>query len=123
MYDLFFSDRCPDQDAIKTFFDILALLNALLLASALALMCSVSYDDVTEADKRYGNVTAFDADSRGYSQYWSFHSGFYYPPSQVFYNQVSCSCVQLFVGILIIVWAYSDLLAKTIADSNNEVIL
>jgi len=120
-YDLFFTERIPDQEAIKNLFDILALLNALLLASALALMCSVTYDDITEADHRYGNVTATDSDSRGYSHYWAANSGFLYPPSQLFYTNVSCSCVQLFVGVLIIVWAYSDLLAKTISNNSNEV--
>ena len=54
MVDLFFDNSPIGSESVKSLLDILGLLNALLLGVAISIMSSVTYDDATEADVRYG---------------------------------------------------------------------
>ena len=119
-YDLFFDSSPPSSESTKSLLDVLGLLNALLLATAVSAMTQITFNDLVDADNRYvpDIVDSTNIISDGYAKYWNT----YYtvkPSTQLYINLVNCIGL-FFLGILTIVYIYTDMTAKngTIRNSN-----
>ena len=107
-YDLFFNKVPPSPDSVKNLFDVLGLINALLLASPLGMACAFDFAEFSVIDARFSEETSENA---LYWKYWK-DSGLDVPPSSVFYRLCITGLALLMVGIIVVVWVYTDMLAK-----------
>ena len=104
-WDIFFDGRPPGQNEVKDILNMLGLLNALLLTTAVSLMASVNTDELEKADARWTDT------STGYGQYWTYW--YAVPPSNQFYFDVCMVLCMFFIGVVGVVWVFADTIGKT----------
>lgn len=111
-WDLFFDGRPPGQSEVKDLLNMVGLLNALLLTTCASVFSSVEFNQLLAAD-----IIWQDLDT-GYGKYWK--SWYSVPPSNQFYFDVSMSLCMFFIGVIVVVWVFADMLGKTGAARDIE---
>lgn len=113
-YDLFFDSSPPTQESTKSLLDVLSLLNALLLATAVSAMTQITFNDLVDADNRYMPDILYNSTNininKGYVKYWNTYYAVK-PSTQLYIYFVNCIGL-FFLGILTIVYVYTDMIAK-----------
>ena len=109
-WDLFFDARPPGQAEVKDLLNMVGLLNALLLATAASIFVSVNYADLILADKLWGG-TSGDSALDGYAKYWN--TWYVLPPSNQLFFDISMALCMFFIGVIVVVWVFADMMGKT----------
>jgi len=131
-YDLFFDDSKIKHESVRALLDILGLINALLLGSAISIFTALDFDELVQADERFGFGDTPPVHA-GYFEYWkvsvygsagaadaSASELKYIRPSSYFFNNVSRSVSLYFINVIVVVYIYVDMVSK-MPDSDEDV--
>jgi len=113
LYDLFFTSKVPGLTAIKDLLNVIALVNALLLGAGLALASSVNRDELVAADDLWFNDPTSPLTKWYKSPSSSGGPNASIPPSSILHEDTEIALSLFFVGLIGVVWIYTDMLSKT----------